>query len=124
MEWLSLLLNLLLGGGMVGVLLFYGARRRKERAEAAKVEISSRGDEMEVHRQNIDFLSDQLHEAWAEVEKLQTIVNAKRDEILNLIRTTKELEIELIEQIALRRRVQLSACAKAECSDRITEPAV
>lgn len=121
MEWLSLLLNLLLGGGVVGVLLFYGSRRRKERAEATKVEISSRGDELEVHRQNIEFLSDQLHEAWGEVDKLQTMVNDKRDEILTLIRQTKELEIELIEQIALRRRTQLSVCLHQTCAERINE---
>ena len=119
MEWLSLLLNLVLGGGTVGVLLFFGARRRKEEAEADRAETSSRGDELDVHRQNVEFLSSQLSEAWGEVEKLQAIVNAKREEILALMRQTKELEIELIEEIARRRRAELATCQRAECADRL-----
>lgn len=119
MELLSLILNLALGGGVVGILIFYGSKRRKEAAEASSAEIESKTDEFALHKQSIEFLSSQLNEAWSEVEKLQNIINTKRDEILSLMRQTKELEIELIEQISLRRRAELNACARVECIERI-----
>ncbi|MEG2761101.1 MAG: hypothetical protein RR921_07200 [Mucinivorans sp.] len=119
MELISLIINLLLGGGMVGMLLFYSSKRRKEAAVASSAEIGSKSDEFTLHRQSIEFLSAQLQEAWSEVEKLQNIINSKRDEILSLMRQTKELEIDLIEEISSRRRSELSACSRTECTQRI-----
>lgn len=119
MELVSLVLNFILGSGLVGLLIFYTSKRRKEAAEASSAEIETRSDEFNLHRQSIEFLSSQLSEAWGEVEKLQTIINAKRDELVALMRQTKELEFDLIEQISLRRRAELAACARSECPERL-----
>lgn len=115
----STALNLILGSGVVGLLLFYNSKRRRESAIASSAEISTRSDEFSIHRQSIEFLSTQLQEAWSEVEKLQNIINDKRDEILSLMRQTKELEVELIEQMSRLHMAELAACQRVECSERI-----
>lgn len=119
MDIFSTILNLILGSGVVGLLLFYNSKRRRESAIASSAEISTRSEEFSLHRQSIEFLSSQLQEAWGEVEKLQNIINDKRDEILSLMRQTKELEVELIEQMSSRRMAELAACQRAECPKRI-----
>ncbi|MEG0656496.1 MAG: hypothetical protein RR465_05700, partial [Mucinivorans sp.] len=64
MELVSLVLNLVLGGSLIGMLLFYSSKRRREAAAAASAETGSRSDEFALHRQSIEFLSAQLQEAW------------------------------------------------------------
>lgn len=111
-------LNLLLGSGLAGVLLFYRSKRRKESAEATHVEMGNRQVEFDIHRQSIEFLSGQLSEAYCEVSKLQDIVNDKRDDIIKLIRQTKQLEIDIIERENLIRRAALVACYRGDCNER------
>ncbi len=119
MEIVSLLLNFILGSGMLGVLVFYSSKRRKAQAEASSAEVDARGQELSIQRENIEFLASQLQEAWAEVEKLQTLLNSKRDQIVSLIAQTKKLEIELIECHSSMRRAELASCSRVECPRRI-----
>lgn len=111
----------MLSSGIIGVTLFYNSKRRSAAAQAMSAEIGSKSEEFALHRQSIEFLSSQLSEAWSEVEKLQNIINTKRDEILSLMRQTKELEVELIEQIGSRRLAELASCSRGECPDRIAK---
>lgn len=117
-EIISSVLNLLLGSGLAGVLLFYRSKQRKESAEATQAEMGNRQVEFDIHRQSIEFLSGQLSEAYAEVSKLQDIVSDKRDDIIELIRQTKQLEIDIIERENLIRRAAIVACYKKDCGLR------
>lgn len=119
MEIISIILNFVLGSGIVGMLIFYSSKRRKAAAEATVAEIGSVREQHAIEREGIAFLSCQLQEAWSEVEKLQNIINTKRDQIIDLIRQTKQLEIDLIEQNASRRRAEITACARDNCDLRI-----
>ncbi len=120
MELFSLILNFLLGSGVVGILIFYSSKRRTASAEASSAESGAKGQELSIQRQNIEFLSSQLQEAWSEVEKFQTLLNTKRDQIVRLIAQTKQLEIELIESHSELRRAELSICQRVECPQRLT----
>lgn len=121
MELLSLILNFVLSSGLVGLLIFYTSKRRKAAAEASSAETEVKGQEFSIQKTNIEFLSSQLQEAWAEVEKMQQIINGKRDNILLLMTQTKQLEIELLEHKTARRRAEIYTCYKSECVQRDTQ---
>lgn len=111
-ELISLILNLILGSSLI---LFYSSNRRKQAAEAASAEIGVRQSEFEINRQQIEFLSHQLNEAYSEIDKMQDIINEKRNQIIELIRQTKSLEINLINKENMHKRY---ACIHEGCSDR------
>lgn len=119
MELFSLILNFLLGSGVIGVAIFYSSKRRKAAAEASCAELGAKEQEFSLQKDNIEFLSSQLQESWAEIEKLQSTLNSQRDQIVELISKIKQLEIELIENHSLCRRAELSSCKRLECPDRI-----
>lgn len=119
MEILSLILNFVLGSGIVGVVVFYSSQRRKADAEASSAEFEVKGKEFSIQKVNIEFLSSQLQEAWSEVEKMQEIINSKRDQILSLMTQTKRLEIELLEHSSARRRAEILLCAATQCEKRV-----
>lgn len=118
METLSVILNFILGSGLIGTVIFYSSSRRKANAEAETAEINSQKERTSAERENIAFLSSQLQEAWSEVEKMQNIINEKREQIISMMRQTKQLEIELIEQNAIAKRASLLSCANAQCASR------
>ena len=118
MEIVSLIFNFLLASGLFGTLIFYRAKRRKESAEAAGAEIVNMQAEFGIHRQSVEFLSQQLAEAYAEIDKMQGIINRNRDHILELIRQTKLLEIDLINEEGRRRQAEIIACRRTGCTQR------
>lgn len=120
MEYISLILNFALGSGLLGVMVFYSSKRREANAQASGAEGEVRNQEFAIQRQQIEFLSTQLHEAWGEVEKMQGVINDKRTQIVGWISQTKQLEIELLEQQSKLRQAQLKACYREECIERIT----
>lgn len=107
-ELISIVLNLVLGSSLI---LFYSSNRRKQAAEASTAEVGARRGEFDINRQQIEFLSHQLNEAYAEIDKMQDIINEKRNEIIELIRITKRLEVELINGERLR-------CLRSVCAER------
>ncbi len=123
MEIISLVLNFLLSSGIVGVLIFYSSKKRKAAAEASSAELGAREQEFAIQRENIEFLSSQLQEAWSEVEKLQGLINTKRGNIIALITKTKQLEIDIIESQSAERRAEMAACHRVECMERISKVA-
>ena len=77
-----------------------------------------RRESVEFERSSVSFLQGQLSDAYAEIDKMQEIINAKRDEVIELIRRTKELEIALIEfesSAAIDRKL---ICSRSGCPDR------
>ncbi len=120
MEIVSIILNFLLGSGIAGMLIFHSSKRREAAAQASRAENGAREGEFGIQRENIEFLSARLSEAWGEVEKMQELLNCKRDEIVALIAQTKQLEIELICANAIRQKAEFKACHRSDCKERIT----
>lgn len=111
-------MNFVLASGLFGTLIFYQSKRRKEAAEATGVEIVNMQTEFGIHRKSIEFLSQQLAEAYTEIDKMQGIINRNREHILELIRQTKLLEINLINEEGKRRQAEIIACRAASCARR------
>lgn len=107
LELVSLVLNFLLSSGLIATLLFYNSHRRKIAAEASNEELNVRKSALSIEHQSIEFLHNQLCDAYIEIDKMQDIINQKRDEIISLIRATKELEIALIETQQQLRKNQI-----------------
>lgn len=97
MEIVSIILNFILSSGLIATLIFYNANKRKVNAEASCDELNVKQNELNIEHQTIQFLQSQLCDAYIEIDKMQQIINQKRDQIIQLIRQTKELEISLIE---------------------------
>lgn len=114
-ELASLLLNLVLGSSLV---LFYSSAKRKQAAEASSAEIGVRQGELDIHRHSVEFLSKQLSEAYSEIDKMQDIINDNRNHILELMRISKQLEMDLITEEGHRKRLSLQVCTRAECAQR------
>ena len=118
MEVISVILNFVLASGLCGTLIFYQSKRRKEAAEATGVEIVNMQAEFGIHRQSVEFLSRQLAEAYAEIDKMQEIINRNREHILELIRQAKMLEMNLINEEGRRRQAEILACRSTGCPQR------
>lgn len=69
-EIVSLCLNFILGSGLLGMMIFYRTKQRKEIAQAAMAENENKQVEFLIHKQSVDFLSKQLAEAYTELSKL------------------------------------------------------
>lgn len=111
MDYLNIILNFLLGSGIVSVLFFYRSKRRKENAEAVVVELGA-------FTAQINHLSKQLKESFAEIDLMQDIIDKKRQKIIELSRKLTELELRAMEEERKRRTVECKICNNSECTER------
>lgn len=118
MEILSIILNFVLGSGIVGIVIFYSSHRRKAAAEASSAEFVAQEQDFAIQKVNIEFLSSQLQEAWSEVEKMQEIINSKRGKVLSLMAHVNRLEIDFLEYSSARHRAEIISCTLYECEKR------
>lgn len=117
---ISLIINLLLGSGLIGTFIFYRSKRRVEAAQARSAELGVRRESAEFERSSVVFLQGQLSDAYVEIDKMQEIINAKREEIIELIRRTKDLEVALIEFESTATLDRKFVCFLTNCSTRCT----
>ncbi|MFI3286973.1 MAG: hypothetical protein R3Y61_00690 [Rikenellaceae bacterium] len=120
MELISLILNLVLSSGTIGTIIFFTSQKRKANAEATSAEFSAKEQEFTIQKENIEFLSLRLQNSWAEVEKIQGLLNGSRNQIIELVAKTKKLEIELIESETKRKKAELLICQKGDCKERLS----
>ncbi len=123
MEIISLILNIVLSGSTIGTVIFFTSKRRKAAAEASCAEIGAKEQEFSLQKDNIEFLANQLQDAWAEVEKMQNLLNESRNQIVELITKTKKLEIEILESDNKRKKAELMTCRNENCNSRVSSAA-
>lgn len=112
MELITLILNFVLGSGLIGVLLFYNSKRRKENASAAAMELDATAKQ-------IDYLSRQLSDMFAENDRMQELLDRKKAELLELKRQFNELKLQLLDEEYRRKEAEYNMCTVKECSMRI-----
>ncbi|MEG1665240.1 MAG: hypothetical protein RSC07_03775 [Mucinivorans sp.] len=118
METLSIILNFILGSGLLGTLLFWRSRHRQEQAQAGSAEISNRQKEFELQSQALEFLQKQLSEAYTELDKMQQIINEKREQLRQIIQGAKQLEMDLLESQSKLQKSRVFSCSLMECAHR------
>ena len=113
--WGQFVLSLIgvLGLRELAPVVFSAVFRRREDVESTRIENSARL--AAASREQILFLKDNLREAYAEMDKMQDDLNAKRALINDLSRKLYNIELEV--QL-MRRRSDSLCCTNAACPSR------
>ena len=110
-EEISMLVNLVMGSGIIGMLIFYRSKKRKEKAEAAKAETS-----------NEIMIAAEWKEVAEKREKQIDLKDAKIEELYVSINQWRDRNNELSAENHALRLEQLSAkymtCNRRQCSER------
>ncbi len=117
--WGQFILSLVgvLGLRELAPVVFSALFRRKEDVESTRIENSARL--AAASREQILFLKDSLREAYAEMDKMQDDLNAKRAHINELSRKLYNIELEV--QL-MRRRSDRLCCTNTSCPSREVPP--
>lgn len=111
MEHLSNILNIILASGIVSLLLFYRSKRRKHNAEADVSEFDAKVIE-------IKHFSEQLREAYTEIDRMQDIINSTRAHLMDISKALSECRLELIKEQERRAAAEYNLCSKSNCEQR------
>lgn len=114
-------IDLLMGSGIVGMLLFYRLKQRRESAATLTAEAKAAEAELDVNKAQIEHLSRQLIDSLADNAKVQDIVSKQRDRIVQLMRQLGELELKLMEEERRRKQAERRVCFADNCAERVAE---
>lgn len=81
MEIVSIILNFILASGLLGTLLFFRSKRRKEEAEADAAEIDNTEKIVAIQSEHITRLDGRVEKLEEKVDKLEIIIEHKDVEI-------------------------------------------
>lgn len=81
METLSIILNFILGSGLIGTLLFFKPKRRKENASAKQTELENTEKVVAIQTKQIGRLDSRVQNLEEKVDKLEVIIEKKDGEI-------------------------------------------
>lgn len=111
MEEINMLLNLIIGSGIIGMLIFYRSKKRKEKAEAAKAETT-----------NDIMIAAEWKEVAEKREKQMDLKDAKIEELYVSINQWRDKNNELSAENHALRLEQVSAkyktCNRRQCDQR------
>lgn len=117
METISLILNLLLTSGLIGTLIFFKSKKRKESAEADSAELKNTEQVVSIQSEQISRLDGRVNKLEHKVSKLEIIIEHKDSEIdkgRNIIRQAHKCKIPPEECPVLCKRAELEEQEKAE----------
>lgn len=101
MELFSLILNLVLGSGIVGTFIFYTSKRRKAEAEADGAEIHNEQTEVDRLEARLKIRDDKIDVLYVDYRKLQ-------NDHIELLKRYHMLDIE--RQEAVIKRCDIRGC--------------
>lgn len=81
MQHVSTILNFLLASGLIGTLIFFRAKKRKEFAEADSAEIGNTEQVVKIQSEHITRLDGRVEKLEEKVDKLEIIIDKKDSEI-------------------------------------------
>lgn len=81
METISIILNFILASGLLGTLIFFKSKKRKEAAEADSAEIKNTEQVVAIQSEQITRLDGRVEKLEAKVDKLEIIIEHKDVEI-------------------------------------------
>ncbi len=119
MDWfalISLVLNLVLGGGFIVTMVTLRSKRRKEAAEAGKTEIDLR-----IAEANIDKMLDEANKE--QMMQLITELREFRRKVKELLAEKTDLEIRVLQltrdKLIAETKLKQSRCDVLNCPSRI-----
>ena len=117
METISIILNILLTSGLLGTLIFFRSKKRKEAAEADSAEIKNTEQVIAIQSEQITRLDGRVEKLETKVDKLEVIIEHKDVEInqgRRIIRQAYKCKIPPEECPVLCKRAELEEQEKAE----------
>ena len=117
MEILSIIINFILASGLVGTVLFFRSKKRKESAEADSAELKNTEQIVSIQSEQISRLDGRVNKLEHKVGKLEIIIEHKDSEIdrsRNIIRQAYNCKIPPEECPVLCKRAAFEAPEKAE----------
>ena len=77
METLSIILNFVLASGLLGTLIFFKSKKRKEAAEADGVELENTDKVIAIQSEQITRLDGRVEKLEEKVDKIEIIIEEK-----------------------------------------------
>jgi hypothetical protein len=117
MEILSIIINFILASGLVGTVLFFRSKKRKESAEADSAELKNTEQIVSIQSEQISRLDGRVNKLEHKVGKLEIIIEHKDSEIdrsRNIIRQAYTCKIPPEECPVLCKRAEFEEQEKAE----------
>ena len=117
MEILSIIINFILASGLVGTVLFFRSKKRKESAEADSAELKNTEQIVSIQSEQISRLDGRVNKLEHKVGKLEIIIEHKDSEIersRNIIRQAYTCKIPPEECPVLCKRAAFEEQEKAE----------
>nr|DAO21519.1 MAG TPA: shock protein B [Caudoviricetes sp.] len=117
METINIILNFILASGMVGTVLFFKSKKRKEAAEADSAELKNTEQIVSIQSEQISRLDGRVNKLEHEVGKLEIIIEHKDSEIdkgRNIIRQAYKCKIPPEECPVLCKKAELEEQEKAD----------
>ena len=111
--------DFVLGSGIVGLLFFYGSKKRRESAAAVTAEAQAASAELDANKAQIEHLSRQLVDSFSENVRVQELVSKERERIVDLMRQLSEIEIKFLEEERRRKRAERDVCLTEGCARRV-----
>ena len=117
MEILSIIINFILASGLVGTVLFFRSKKRKESAEADSAELKNTEQIVSIQSEQISRLDGRVNKLEHKVGKLEIIIEHKDSEIdrsRNIIRQAYARKIPPEARPVLCQRAEFEEQEKAE----------
>lgn len=114
MEVLMSILSMVLSGGVLGTLLFYKQKQRKEKAEAASLEIKTQSMANDEYKEVTAVLRELITDLRTNLDNVSAQLTQSRAECSTLYAENTRLKVD-----AEVNKVRI--CEKRNCSGRIPE---
>ena len=123
MEIASLILNFILSSGLIGMLIYYTPRKRKENAEARSAELQNMNTEGSVWETRIKFLSNQIETLQIQLDESRANQGNQYDLFSKKLGSVREyankLEIDLINERKKSEHYYSHTCKVDNCKLRL-----
>lgn len=119
MEWLSLILNFILGSGLLGTLVFYVPKRRKEIAEAKSAELENMSKEGNVYEARVQFLLNQIDFTQSQVDEYIKQFDELQKKLVSIREHATNLEIDLVHEKMKSDHYHKHTCKVDDCKLRV-----
>lgn len=110
-EIVSLIVNAGLITAIVGQFMFYKSQRRTKNAEADQKEFNTM-------LLQINHFSQQLKEAYEEIDKMQEIIDRIRNDLVEKSKLLSEVRIQLVKTEEKMILAEYSRCDVTNCTNR------
>lgn len=118
MEWANIIINAIIASGIIGTLVHYKSKNRKQVAEADKTETEADVAAFDSLEEKIAFLDNQLIDSFEQRERLQTLLNEERETNIKLRQEKADLKVEQMAEREKRITAEWNMCIVDNCKNR------